>query len=136
MPPVYRAGGGTRAITPTGIRCAGQEASGKARGGGGRAAAVDPYLLRAHEAPTQVLVARKSPQAERDSAWSTAAARPPPPLAASHEHHPLTTILLRVTEPNVARPLVDLERLRILVVAPQHRRVVLQQSRQRRMIRS
>src|SRR5262250_1554880 len=87
MPPVYRAGGGKRAITPTGIRCAGQEARGKARGGGGHAAAVDPYLLRAHEAPNQVLVARKSAQAERDSAWSTAAARPPPPLAAYHEHH-------------------------------------------------
>src|SRR5215469_13694172 len=113
-----------------------REAREKARGGGGRAAAVDPYLLRAHEAPNQALVARESAQADRDSAWSTAAARPPPPLAADQEHHPLLTlILLRVTGANVARPLVDLECLRILVVAPQHHRVVLQQARQRRMIR-
>src|SRR5215468_11759244 len=110
MPPVYRAGGGKRAITPTGIRCAGQEASGKARGRGGRAVAVDPYLLRAHEAPNQVLVARKSAHAERDSAWSTAAARPPPPLAADQELRALwTRILLRMTSANVSRALVDLE---------------------------
>src|SRR5215469_7661120 len=100
-----------------------REAREKARGGGGRAAAVDPYLLRAHEAPNQALVARESAQADRDSAWSTAAARPPPPLAADQENHPLPLILPRVTGANVARPLVDLERLRVLVVAPQRHRV-------------
>src|SRR5262250_1921951 len=85
MPTVYRAG--RRMVASPCRRCARPEARGKARGGGGRAAAVDPYLLRAPEAPNQDLVARKSAQAERDSAWSTAAARPPPPLAAYHEHH-------------------------------------------------
>src|SRR5262249_283230 len=83
----------------------------------------------------QYLVARKSGQAESDSAWSTEAAHPPPPPAAYLELRAalLTLILLRVTGANVARPFVRLQRLRILGLPPPHRRGVPQDARQRGM---